>query len=101
MQKEKNKFPKFLKRYFWDTDFSLLDRQKNQKYIIERILDWGDEQGIEWLFQTYSSQEIKAVVLTSRELFKKSINFWGIILELGEKWRKEALAKRQNKIWNY
>ncbi|PIX31227.1 hypothetical protein COZ61_00930 [Candidatus Berkelbacteria bacterium CG_4_8_14_3_um_filter_33_6] len=92
--------PSYLKRYFWDIDFSKLDPDKYSTYVIERILDLGDVDAIKWLFDKYSKYEIKETVKNTRRLSKKSLNYWLIVLDL-EPWRQQALARKQNAIWNY
>ena len=44
--------PKEFKKYFWDTDFEKLDIQKNKKYIISRLYNFGDIEEIKWLNKT-------------------------------------------------
>lgn len=94
------KLPKFLKQYFWDVDFEKIDPEKKPRYVIARILEWGDQEATRWLFQNYDREIIGDVAKQSRELSKRSINFWLTILGL-ERWKKEALARKQNAIWNY
>ena len=94
------KLPKFLHRYFWDNDNEKLQTQNDQKYIIERILDLGDEKAIKWLFDNYDRQTISQIVLDNRQLSKKSLNYWLTILNL-EKWKPKLLAGKQKAIWNY
>ena len=92
--------PAFLKRYFWDSDFSTIDPQKFSTYVIERLLDLGDMDAIKWLFETYQKSEIKEVVKTTRRLSKKSLNYWLTVLDI-EQWKTQALVRKQNAIWNY
>lgn len=60
--------PKEFKKYFWDTDFDSLDIQKNKKYIISRLYNFGDIKEIKWLKKVYSSEDIREVALKSRSL---------------------------------
>jgi hypothetical protein len=65
------------KSLFWDTDTSAIDMVKNKRYIIERILRFGDFDDYSWLKNIYSSNEIEKVITRDRsELDKKSLNFW-------------------------
>lgn len=99
-QQKNAKMPDFLKRYFWDVDFATLDPDKYSTYVIERLLDIGDIDATAWLFKTYPKNDIKEIVKNTRQLSKKSLNYWLTILDL-EKWKKQALARKQNVIWNY
>ena len=41
--------PEELKKYFWDTQFELLDKEKNKRYIISRLYCYGDLKAIKWV----------------------------------------------------
>ncbi len=69
-----------LKKYFWDTDFNALDAKKHKKYILERILDMGDDHSVEWMRRTFSKKDILGVLKNNRRISKKSLNFWNLIL---------------------
>jgi succinate dehydrogenase flavin-adding protein (antitoxin of CptAB toxin-antitoxin module) len=69
-----------LKKYFWDTDFNKLDIEKNKKYILERILEMGDEKAVKWMLNNFSKGDLLKVVKTSRQLSPKSRNFWNLFL---------------------
>jgi hypothetical protein len=69
-----------LKPFFWDTDLSKIDLKENSRYVIQRILEFGDEASVQWLFSHYSHEEIKRVLKGSKKISKKSRNFWTIIL---------------------
>lgn len=99
-QQNNPKMPDFLKRYFWDIDFRALDPDEYSTYVIARILDLGDTDATKWLFRTYQKNQIKEVVKNTRQMSKKSLNYWLTILDL-EQWKKKALARKQNAIWNY
>jgi hypothetical protein len=70
-----------LRPFFWDSDPSKINLDKNSPYIIERILELGDERAVRWLFKTFSLDDIKSTLLKSRRISKKSRNFWCIVLE--------------------
>ncbi|PIT94984.1 hypothetical protein COT96_02225 [Candidatus Falkowbacteria bacterium CG10_big_fil_rev_8_21_14_0_10_38_22] len=59
---------------FWDV--AKVDIQKNVRFIIERILNYGDEADFRWARKTYSDKKIKETLLKSRALDKKSFSFW-------------------------
>jgi hypothetical protein len=66
---------------FWDVDASRLDLQENKQYIIERILELGDEKAVSWLFSNYSRSDIKEGLRKSRNISRKSRNYWILVLE--------------------
>ncbi len=70
-----------LKSLFWDADWSKIDPKKHKKFIIERVLELGDQNAVSWLFSTYPKVEIERVLNTSRNISVKSANYWSIILK--------------------
>jgi hypothetical protein len=46
---KRNALPKALHRYFWDVDAKRLNIRKYRQFIIERILEFGDEKAIRWV----------------------------------------------------
>jgi len=71
---------KELGRFFWDVEPQSLDLERHKTYIIERLLELGDEAAVRWLFATYPKDDIRAVLRASRSLTSKSRNFWWIRL---------------------
>ncbi|HLP48369.1 MAG TPA: hypothetical protein VK469_20685 [Candidatus Kapabacteria bacterium] len=68
------------KSLFWDCNIARIDINVHRKYIIERILEYGDNEPVKWMFETYPLQEVKKVLKESRALSKKSSNFWRLVL---------------------
>lgn len=65
---------------FWDVDPKTIDPQKNSTYIIERILDFGNDEEVRWMFQNYRLTQIKDVVQNSRVLHDKSKSLWQLVV---------------------
>lgn len=78
--KKMSKVGQSLLPFFWETDLEKVDIQRNKNFIIERILELGDRSAVEWLFTTYSTAAIKKTLEESRNISKKSKNFWKMIL---------------------
>ena len=57
-----------------------LIRKKNAQYIIERVLDYGDDDGVRWLWNYYDKAVIKQVVENSRCLRPDTKKFWGLMV---------------------
>ncbi len=74
--------PDFLAPYFWETDFAALRLPDHQTFIIERVLEYGDDQAIHWLKGTFTPQAIAAVVRHSRRISRNTANFWALVLEI-------------------
>ena len=72
---------KFRQELFWDVDPKTIDPKKHARYIIERILDFGDDKEVRWLFHYYSRRLIKKVLnLPRTTIHKKSKALWSLIL---------------------
>lgn len=72
----------FLKSFLWDVDFQSVDSATHAHFIIERLLEQGDEEAITWLFKTYPKETIHEVLRITRRLSTRSANFWSLTLDL-------------------
>lgn len=53
---------KIRKSVFWDTQMELIDFEKNKRFVIQRILERGNSNEIEYLIKLYTKEEIKTVI---------------------------------------
>ncbi|MGB9720039.1 MAG: DUF6922 domain-containing protein [bacterium] len=98
------RIPKFLKKYFWDTNLEDLDFKKYRIYILKRILEYGDEKAVAWLWKNFKKSEVRKVLINSRGFSLKSANYWAIILGLPRnkvQCLNKLSPKEQRKIWPY
>jgi hypothetical protein len=72
---------RFRQSLFWDVDPKTIDKKKHARYIIERILDFGNDKEVRWVWQTYSPRLLKDVITQSRVLHSKSRALWSLILQ--------------------
>jgi hypothetical protein len=72
----------FRRELFWDVDPATIDVDQNARYVIERILDLGNQNDVRWLLGQYPEKQIKVVISTSRRLHKKSAHFWGLMYHI-------------------
>ncbi len=96
--------PETLKRYFWDVDLEDLSKNKFSYFVIERLLEFGDRKAVKWMKDNFSLEEIERVVCTSRNLSRKSANFWRIVFDLDEDkilCLKRSFRNEQKAIWKY
>jgi len=94
----------FLKKYFWDVNFVDLTKEKYSEFIIERILEYGNEKAVKWMYDNFTKSEIKAVVCKSKAISKKSANFWQLVFNIKRNnilCLKKSFQKKQGAIWNY
>ncbi len=75
---ETSSIPPRLRPLFWDARIDKIHIGRNARYIIERILELGDVDAIEWLQRVYPTKKIIDVLHMSRQLTEKSRNFWTI-----------------------
>ncbi len=61
---------------FWDVDPTTIDLRKHARYVIERILDFGDAREVRWMARTYSRRQIREIIARSRVLHEKSRSLW-------------------------
>lgn len=71
----------FRQALFWDTNPKSIDTEKNAQYIIERVLDFGNDDEVRWLYHFYDKSLLKKVVVKSRSLRPRTKNLWMIILK--------------------
>lgn len=98
------KLPKFLEKYFWDVDFGKVSLQKFRLDIIRRILNYGDEKAVAWMFKNFKTAEMKYAVSHLRGYSRKSANYWAFVLGLPKEevlCLKKHSSSQQKTIWPY
>jgi hypothetical protein len=74
--------PDFLQPYFWEVDFTRLCLPQREVYVVERILEYGEDQAIHWLKETFSTETLADVVRRSRRLSPNTANLWALVLDI-------------------
>lgn len=69
----------FRESLFWDTDPKKLDIKKHAKYIIERIMDFGNQDEAYWMRRFYPKSLLAEVARTSRVLGSSSRTLWTLL----------------------
>ncbi|TSC95634.1 MAG: hypothetical protein Athens101410_390 [Parcubacteria group bacterium Athens1014_10] len=72
---------KFRQVLFWDVNPRKIDAKKNAQYVIERILDFGNDKEVKWLYDFYDKPLLKKVVAKSRSLRPRTKNLWTLLLK--------------------
>ena len=73
---------KFRQALFWDTDPKNIDTKKNARYIIERVLEFGRDNEVHWVFKQYSKRAIKKIINLPRvQLSSRSKALWSLLLK--------------------
>lgn len=67
---------------FWDVNPRTIDLKKNASYVIERVLDFGTQKEIAWLFSQYPHKKIHETLARPRSVVQpKSRALWELILK--------------------
>lgn len=70
----------FRQSLFWDVDPTTIDKEKNARYIIERVLDFGNDKEVKWVYEAYPHSLIAEVVKESRSLRPQTKTLWQALL---------------------
>jgi len=71
----------FRQALFWDVNPANIDPDKNAQYVIERILDFGYDSEVKWMWDYYDKSFIKKIVRRSRCLMPETKNLWQLLLK--------------------
>ena len=74
--------PQYLHTIFWDVNLDNFDPLTFPTYTIGRILEYGNQDAMAWLKDTFSDNQIVEVVRTERRLSRRSANFWALVYGL-------------------
>ncbi|MDE1975390.1 MAG: hypothetical protein KGI49_02695 [Patescibacteria group bacterium] len=66
---------------FWDTDPKRIDLKKNARYVIERVMDFGRDDEVRWLWRYYDKSLMREVVTKSRSLRPETKALWTLLLQ--------------------
>lgn len=101
---KKISLPKFLNKYFWDVDFKKLDAGEYPYFVIERILEYGDEQAVKWMMGNFKKPEIKRALMKKRGISPRSANYWALIFSVPKNkilCLKKSYRKVKESHWPY
>jgi hypothetical protein len=73
---------KFRQALFWDVNPVKIDPKKNSQYVIERILDLGNDKEVKWMLKTYNKSVLKKVVANSRSIAPQTKSLWTLMLKV-------------------
>jgi hypothetical protein len=86
------------KSLFWD--IKEIDPQKHRRFIMERVLNFGDIEDFKWLLEHYGEQAIIGHVKQKNSLDKKSLLFWCDYFNLDkEKCLNNQSTRKQSAFW--
>lgn len=75
-REETRRVPGRFRAFFWDTNPAKIHLKKHARNVIERILEYGTLDAVEWLQRVYPAQTILETLRTSRQISERSRGFW-------------------------
>ena len=73
---QKKKLIRFRQSLFWDVDPKNIDPKKNARYVIERIMDFGYDSEVRWMWEYYPHKLLRDVAEHSRVIHDKTRPLW-------------------------
>lgn len=70
------KVMRFRQSLFWDVDPKTIDPKKHARYIIERIMDFGTDEEVRWMWHYYPKSLLHDVAENSRVIHDKTRPLW-------------------------
>lgn len=72
---------RFRPSLFWDVDPKTIDPKRHARYIIERVLEFGTDEEVRWMWNHYSHEKIRDTIERSRGvLHEKTKALWSLML---------------------
>lgn len=71
-----------LSEVLWDTDLDKIDKFKKKFAVIERIISYGRPEHVRWMIKNYEEKDIADVIRRSKNINKKTRNYWGLRLNI-------------------
>lgn len=102
---EKEMFlPPSLYTFFWEYDPETLDVRKFSTFIIERLMERGSWEAMQWLLASFSRQQRFDYLQTRgrKILSPKVLNYWAIMSDVPDPMRRQWLADARARadIWS-
>jgi hypothetical protein len=92
----------FSQNLFWDMDATLLEMNKNKRFIIQRVLEYGTRSDWEIIKHYYGIDNIVKEMQKARSLDKTSLAFISAITNTKkEDFRCYTLKRSHPQHWNF
>lgn len=99
----KGELPQFLEKYFWDVEFKELNMKRSARFILKRILEYGDEKAIAWMRKNFTEKDVEDILINLR-ISPKSANFWATIFDIDKRKvlsLQKSYLERRCRVWPY
>ena len=71
----------FRESLFWDVDPKDIDEEKHAVYIIERIMEFGNDAEVKWMWERYPHELLQSVAGRSRVLRGRTRSLWQLLAQ--------------------
>jgi len=85
MIKENNMINNLSKHLFWDVDLSAIDQEKNSKYIISKVIQYGLFTDWKQILAFYGTEKITNTARQIKSLDKKTASFIALLTNTPKK----------------
>lgn len=95
---------KIFRNIFWDVNIDTIDPQKQLRYVIVRILEYGNQEQVAWMLNFYNQDQIIKIIKSSGQISARSANFWANYFNLPHKEIRclnKHFQKTQKALWPY
>lgn len=87
---------------FWETNYDTIDWEKNARYVIERVLTYGNMSDWNAIRAYYGMDRIRDEMLQSRDLDRKTLHFLSCIFNIPkDKFRCYNIIRSNPGHWVY
>ncbi len=87
---------------FWDVDMPSLDYEKNARFIIEKVMNYGLWADIQEVMRFYGRDRVKQEVIQTAYLKKRTLSFCCAIFDLApDQFRCYTRQQSHPTPWNY
>jgi hypothetical protein len=78
------RLPESMRTLFWDVEFASIDPERHVSFIIERALEYGDDDAIRWIVREFPGTAIADTLRSSRSLSRNTGRLWSLVLGIPE-----------------
>ena len=76
--------PPHIASYLWDVPLDKLNLVKASKFVIERVLEYGNTEDVVWLEKTYGKELIIKTISESLRISAKTGNYFALRYKLDD-----------------
>ena len=73
-----------MRTLFWDVEFASIDPERHVSFVIERALEYGDDDAIRWIVREFPGKAIADTLRSRRILSRNTGRLWSLVLGIPE-----------------